>query len=209
MSSSQHGINRILASQVTKPAPPPPHHKKQLIARRYWIEKKILNKLATFGDASPVCYYLGLFHVAKLWGMHHTIQLQIFLNPRDFTPTDFNLSLPLAGIQFKLSAQEINWLKFCLNWADKGSASCIREQEEIGRQKLRPRVEFPYTYVSQKLTIPYASWSVADPWHFGTDPYRWLMDPDPAIFITDLQDANKLYFLLLTFRRYIYIIFRR
>ncbi len=28
--------------------------------------------------------------------------------------------------------------------------------------------------------------SVADPWHFGTDP-----DPDPAIFAIDLQEANK------------------
>ncbi len=28
--------------------------------------------------------------------------------------------------------------------------------------------------------------SVADPWHFGVDP-----DPDPAIFVIDLQDANK------------------
>jgi hypothetical protein len=25
-----------------------------------------------------------------------------------------------------------------------------------------------------------------DPWHFGVDP-----DPDPAIFVFDLQDANK------------------
>ncbi len=41
---------------------------------------------------------------------------------------------------------------------------------------------------------------VADPWHFGVDPdpelgprihaSDWLMDPDPAIFIIDLQDAN-------------------
>jgi hypothetical protein len=28
--------------------------------------------------------------------------------------------------------------------------------------------------------------SVADPWHFGVD-----QDPDPSIFIIDLQDANK------------------
>ncbi len=28
--------------------------------------------------------------------------------------------------------------------------------------------------------------SVGDPWHFGVDP-----DPDPSIFIIDLQDANK------------------
>ncbi len=40
------------------------------------------------------------------------------------------------------------------------------------------------------------------------------MDPDPAIFVIDLQDANqkltlKNKFLLITFRRYIYIIFRR
>jgi hypothetical protein len=30
--------------------------------------------------------------------------------------------------------------------------------------------------------------SVADPWHFGVDPDE---DPDPSIFINDLQDANK------------------
>jgi hypothetical protein len=39
-------------------------------------------------------------------------------------------------------------------------------------------------------------------------------DPDPAIFVSDLQDVNKklflfLSFLLITFRRYIYIIFQR
>ncbi len=28
--------------------------------------------------------------------------------------------------------------------------------------------------------------SVPDPWHFGVDP-----DPDPAIFVIDLQDSNK------------------
>ncbi len=28
--------------------------------------------------------------------------------------------------------------------------------------------------------------SVADPWHFGVDP-----DPDPAIFVIDLQDSSK------------------
>jgi hypothetical protein len=28
--------------------------------------------------------------------------------------------------------------------------------------------------------------SVADPSHFGVDP-----DPDPAMFVIDLQDANK------------------
>ncbi len=35
--------------------------------------------------------------------------------------------------------------------------------------------------------------SVAYPWHFGVDPCLWVMepDPDPAIFIIDLQDANK------------------
>ncbi len=46
--------------------------------------------------------------------------------------------------------------------------------------------------------------SVADPWNFGTDPgsasgsaepYLWLMDPnpdeDPAIFVSNRQDANK------------------
>jgi hypothetical protein len=45
-----------------------------------------------------------------------------------------------------------------------------------------------------------ASNSVADPWHFGsgsgtTDQCHLLMDPDadpdPSVFIIDLQDANK------------------
>ncbi len=70
--------------------------------------------------------------------------------------------------------------------------------------------------------------SVADPWHFGVDPYpdprihasdEWIRirirDPDPAIFVIDLQDASKKQifltqlFLLFTFWRYIYIIFQR
>jgi hypothetical protein len=33
-------------------------------------------------------------------------------------------------------------------------------------------------------------------------------DPDPAIFVSDLQDVNKV-FLLINFLRYIYIIFQR
>ncbi len=50
--------------------------------------------------------------------------------------------------------------------------------------------------------------SFADPWHFG-------VDPDPSIFITDLQDANKKLiffhkvFLHITFCSYFYIIFQR
>ncbi len=69
--------------------------------------------------------------------------------------------------------------------------------------------------------------SVADPWHFGVDPDPDLdprihaselmdpySDPDPAIFVIDFQDANKKLiflkkvFLLITFWRYIYIIFK-
>ncbi len=46
--------------------------------------------------------------------------------------------------------------------------------------------------------------SVPDPWHFGVDPdldprihasNLWIRiripDPDPAVFVIDLQDANK------------------
>jgi hypothetical protein len=63
---------------------------------------------------------------------------------------------------------------------------------------------------------------------FGVDPDprihasdEWIriririLDPDPAIFIIDLQDASKKlifltqFFLLITFLSYIYIIFQR
>jgi hypothetical protein len=40
------------------------------------------------------------------------------------------------------------------------------------------------TKSKHKVTHTAARISVADPWHFG-------VDPDPAIFVTDLQDANK------------------
>ncbi len=31
--------------------------------------------------------------------------------------------------------------------------------------------------------------SFPDAWHFGMTPYLWLMNPDPAFFVSDLQDA--------------------
>ncbi len=49
----------------------------------------------------------------------------------------------------------------------------------------------------------------------SADPCLWLMDPDPAIFVVDLQDANKKLILknsffayYRTFWRYVYIIFK-
>ncbi len=53
--------------------------------------------------------------------------------------------------------------------------------------------------ISQKIDKENLISSVAEPWHFGTDPCLWLMDPDPAM------DSV---FLLITFWRYIYIIFK-
>ncbi len=44
--------------------------------------------------------------------------------------------------------------------------------------------------------------SVSDPWNFGMypDPYLWPTDPapapDPALFVSDLQDANKTNYFL-------------
>ncbi len=45
----------------------------------------------------------------------------------------------------------------------------------------------------------------------SADKYLWLMDPDPVIFVNDLQDINKNFqvFLLITFWMYIFIIFQR
>ncbi len=46
------------------------------------------------------------------------------------------------------------------------------------------------------------------------DIFVWILDPDPAIFVIDLQDASKklifyTIFLLITIWRNIYIIFQR
>ncbi len=45
----------------------------------------------------------------------------------------------------------------------------------------------------------------------SADQYLLLMDtdPDPAIFVSDLQEINTKVFLLITFSRYIYINFQR
>jgi hypothetical protein len=37
-----------------------------------------------------------------------------------------------------------------------------------------------------KKTVSFRLNSVVDPWHFDTDPA-----PEPAVFVTDLQDGNK------------------
>ncbi len=62
-----------------------------------------------------------------------------------------------------------------------------------------------------KMTDFTAQTSVADPWHFGTDPdpHLWLRDrdsdPDPNIFVSDLQDGNwKLIFCQSFFVSYRY-----
>jgi hypothetical protein len=54
--------------------------------------------------------------------------------------------------------------------------------------------------ITRYHTVPYLMYfmsnSVANAWHFGTDPdpRLWLMDPDPATLVTDLQEANKIFF---------------
>jgi hypothetical protein len=53
----------------------------------------------------------------------------------------------------------------------------------------------------------------ADPCLSASDFKKMVSDPDPAIFVTDLQDANKKlikkFFPHITFGRYIYIIIQR
>jgi hypothetical protein len=55
---------------------------------------------------------------------------------------------------------------------------------------------------SESVTIWYGSGSGSE----SADSYLCLKDPDPALFVSDLQDAYNKYFLLLTFLRYVYII---
>ncbi len=46
------------------------------------------------------------------------------------------------------------------------------------------------------VALALADSSVADPGQFGTDPHLCLADPVPAIFVNDLQDVNKKYFIV-------------
>ncbi len=53
-----------------------------------------------------------------------------------------------------------------------------------------------YRWEKGKFLKPNVLSSVAYPWHFwcgsgSVYPCLWLVDPDPSIFITDLQDVNK------------------
>ena len=66
--------------------------------------------------------------------------------------------------------------------------------------------EVPFHQCCGSVTFSYGSGSA--------NPCLWPMDPDPAIFVLDLQDANKKLFLYSEFFanyfwRYIYIIFLR
>ncbi len=73
-----------------------------------------------------------------------------------------------------------------------------------------------YKYESASLFIK--QWCGSPKFWYGSgsaDLYgtHWLMDPDPATFVSDLQDVNKnlvffLIFLLLTFWRYITSFFK-
>ncbi len=47
---------------------------------------------------------------------------------------------------------------------------------------------------------------IRDFW-YGSDPYLRLTDPDPAIFISDLQDANKKYYTFFLINFWIYTSF--
>ncbi len=65
------------------------------------------------------------------------------------------------------------------------------------------------------LLFSFKTWFLPDRSHFSTDPdgmrtlgsVLWLTDPDPdpALFVSDLQDTKKYFFLRLSFLSYICI----
>ncbi len=75
---------------------------------------------------------------------------------------------------------------------------------------------FSITWIEKKLRCGSIKfWYGSECGSGSADPYLCLMDPgpdsdpDPAIFVSDLQDINKKFFLLITFWRFIYIMFQR
>ncbi len=107
---------------------------------------------------------------------------------------------------------------------DPGNIYCLLLPVEEAEVEITRDPLDPGEYILSIVTS-----SVADPWYIGVDPGPdpqihvsgyWIriqiLDPDPAIFVIDLQDANivntnfvKQIFLLITFWKYIYIIFQR
>ncbi len=94
-------------------------------------------------------------------------------------------------------------------------------------ETVRTHCNFTFRGIEPKLKTYKTSWQAGNPNYqcsgsmtfwcgsgSGTaDPCLWLMDPDPAIFVIDLQDANikQIYKKIAAyyFWRYIYIIFQR
>ncbi len=80
--------------------------------------------------------------------------------------------------------------KMLIPGSTRSSSGCSVSAAEPELIKLTARgIHIPYPCFEKVRA------SVADRWHFGTDPdpRLWLMDPDPdpAISFVELQDANK------------------
>jgi hypothetical protein len=72
----------------------------------------------------------------------------------------------------------------------KGARICFPHHKTFYFRKLK--LWFLVVTVLRIVTIWYGSGS--------SDPFLWLTDPDPALFVSNLQDANKKLFCLLLFK---------
>ncbi len=110
----------------------------------------------------------------------------------------------------------------CKFWRWVGLCWEVWSREPWGRaEQWSPRAELPYIKIKYRTALDFVtpfSWnqccgSITFWYGSGSgDPRLWLMDPDPAIFVVDLQDANKKLIFFLSkfspFWRSIYIIFK-
>ncbi len=174
--------------------PPDPFRYQHDADPQHWWQLSLFEFFLSFCHVEPVSHYLRAIFVAKIiifflliWG----------------EATYFFLYLFFQGATWKSSTTK-SLPACCRSPSTRGLRPCTPSPEcAPSGQKQEKRRACAYC-VSVFCSVP-------DPWYFGTDPepsdpYLWLLDlapdPDLALFVSGLQDANQkdYVFCLLLFR---------
>ncbi len=102
---------------------------------------------------------------------------------------------------FSLFVRRRGWPWY--RWRDLAATVCLGPKTTAGKKK----AHFPWL-LSLLITVNQCCGSITFWCRSGSpDPCLWLMDPDPSIFIIDLQDANKKQIFKKSFSLFLHITF--